>query len=72
MVSSTMDLLIKRTLSLSIKLSEEFPGQFLPTTMGHSTRCLHENKFLNVYEMFIVEVVKGFQTITTQVTQGIP
>ena len=59
MVSSTMDLPIKRTLSLSIKLCEELSGLFSTDKKWEILQDVYtKQKFFNVYEMFNVEVVK--------------
>ena len=58
MVSSTTDLPIKRTLSLSIKLSEEFSGLFSTENNGKLYKTFTRNKLFNIYEIVIVEVVK--------------
>ena len=53
-----MDLLVKRALSISIKLSEEFFGLFSTGDNGTLQNVYTKYNFFNVYEMFFVEVVK--------------
>ena len=68
-----MDLLIKRTLSLSIKLSEELFGLFSTddnvTLYKTFTGTISFSMSTNVQRR---SGKRGIQTITSQVTQGIP
>ena len=68
-----MNLLVKRTLTLSIKLSEEFRAIFYQQQSDTLQDVYTKHKIINVYGMFIVDVVKeGFKQLRLKFPKVIP